>query len=99
MDVYLNQKQIRLDPSQSIGKGGEADVYDLQNGNVVKIFKQPDHPDLNGLPHEQKAAENRLATHQKLPAFPRGLPPNVVCPIELATNKIGKNRRLYHAFS
>lgn len=91
MDVYLNQKQIRLDPSQSIGKGGEADVYDLQNGNVVKIFKQPDHPDLNGLPHEQKAAENRLATHQKkLPAFPRGLPPNVVCPIELATNKIGK---------
>jgi tRNA A-37 threonylcarbamoyl transferase component Bud32 len=89
-DVYIAGKRHQLSPAKSIGKGGEADVYDLGNGQVVKVFKRPDHPDLDGDPIAQKAAEARIAQHQtKLKAFPRGLPSRVVAPVELATNKSG----------
>lgn len=44
MDVYLNHKRLRLKSSQLIGKGGEADIYDLGKGQALKLFKQPDHP-------------------------------------------------------
>ena len=71
MDVYLRGKRIKLDPARSIGKGGEADVFDLGGGRALKLFKSPDHPDYQGLPQEQKAAEERIAIHQnKLRAFP-----------------------------
>jgi len=92
MDIYVAGKLHRLSPSKSIGKGGEADVYDLGNGQVAKIYKQPDHPDFDGLPDAKKAAEIRIAQHQtKLRAFPRGLPSRVVAPVELVTNKGGTN--------
>lgn len=90
MDVYIGGKLHRLSPSKSIGKGGEADVYDLGNGHVVKVFKRPDHPDFEGMPDAQKAAELRIAQHQtKLKAFPRNLPSRVVAPVEVATNRAG----------
>jgi hypothetical protein len=90
MDVYLRNKRVRLDPSTSIGKGGEADVFDLGDGTVLKLYKTPDHPDYTGLDHEQEAARERLATaQQKLRAFPRSLPERVVAPLELATDKRG----------
>lgn len=91
MDAYLTGRRIRLDPSQSIGKGGEADVYDIGGGKALKIFKPPDHPDYRDAPHEQAAARERIAEHQKkLPAFPKGLPGRVVVPEELATNRSGQ---------
>ncbi|BDM80021.1 hypothetical protein [Acaryochloris marina] len=45
MDVYINQKRVRLRPQQAIGKGGEADVYRLNRTTAVKLFKPPSHPD------------------------------------------------------
>jgi tRNA A-37 threonylcarbamoyl transferase component Bud32 len=91
VDVYLNRKRIALDPSASIGKGGEADVFDLHDGRALKLWKAPDHPDYAGLTAEQDAARERLEVHQrKLRDFPRGLPASVVAPVELATDRSGK---------
>ena len=90
MEVFLDKKRVKLDPSHSIGKGGEADVFDLGDGRALKLFKPPTHPDYRGFPHEQQAARERLALHQKkLPAFPKGLPGLVVSPEELATDRHG----------
>ncbi|MBD2175943.1 hypothetical protein H6F42_03290 [Pseudanabaena sp. FACHB-1998] len=90
MDIYLNQKRIKVNPKNAIGKGGEADIYDLKNGKVLKLFKPSDHPDYELLPQEQLAAKVRIALHQqKLPAFPQNLPVRVIKPETLAKDKQG----------
>lgn len=90
MHVYIDGKRHRLDPTLAIGKGGEADVYRLSHDTAVKIYKQPDHPDFAGFPHEQQAAKARIDEHQrKLREFPRMLPASVVAPISLATDRDG----------
>lgn len=87
-EVFVEGRRFALHPSRSLGKGGEADVYDLGHGRAVKVFKWPDHPDYDGSPEQQRAAEDRLAVHQeKLRAFPSGLPPEVIAPDALATNR------------
>jgi len=43
---------MRLDPARALGKGGEAEVFEVAPGRAVKIFKAPDHPDLVGQPAE-----------------------------------------------
>src|SRR5947209_18669848 len=91
MDVYLDGKRIALDPKKSIGKGGEADVYDIGRGRALKVFKSPDHPDYQGLPAEQKAAEARILEHQtKLREFPARLSSEIVTPDALATDRSGR---------
>lgn len=91
MDIYLDGRRIRLDPQKSVGKGGEADVYDIGGDTVVKIFKQPNHPDFSLTPMDQQMAKMRIEEHQKkLPAFPKGLPPRVITPTKLVTNQSGK---------
>ncbi|WNG13618.1 hypothetical protein [Cystobacter fuscus] len=96
MDVYLEGKKLRVDPSRALGKGGEADVFDLGDGRVLKLFKPPEHPDYDAQPEQQDAARARLAEHQhKLPAFPRPLPPRVVSPQTLATDRWGRKVRGY----
>ncbi|MGA7935359.1 MAG: hypothetical protein WCA35_17550 [Kovacikia sp.] len=88
MDVYVNGKKIRADPKRAIGKGGEADVFDIGQGKALKLFKQPTHADYRGLPNEQQAARDRLQIQQqKLPQFPRNLPSRVIAPEELAKDK------------
>lgn len=90
MHVYVKGTKIRLDPAQSIGKGGEADVFDIGGGRALKLFKPPEHPDYQGLPHAQQAARERIAEHQqKLPSFPHGLSPRIIAPEELATDRRG----------
>ncbi|MFT3771870.1 MAG: hypothetical protein QM820_41205 [Minicystis sp.] len=90
MDVYVNSRRVRVNPSASIGKGGEADIFNLGSGTVLKLFKTPDHPDYAGLPAEQQAAAERLSTHQrKLRELPRDLPEGVVGPVDLATDRSG----------
>lgn len=90
-DIYVNGAKIRLDPSKSVGKGGEADIYDIGKGLVVKVFKPPNHPDFEGLPNEQQNARERLLVHQKkLRVFPQNLPERVVAPIDLALDQSGK---------
>lgn len=84
--IELEGKRLRLDPSQAIGKGGEADIYDLGDGRAFKLFKTATHPDFAGFPDQARTAEEKITEHQhKLPAFPQGLPANVVAPLALAT--------------
>jgi H/ACA ribonucleoprotein complex subunit 3 len=86
MDISVRGKLIKLTPTDAIGKGGEADIYQLGPNLVAKIFKTPTHPDLNGNTFAQQAAKERLNEHQqKLPQFPKGLPTNVIAPVELVT--------------
>src|SRR3990167_284634 len=88
--AFVNGKEIRLEPNKAIGKGGEADVYDIGGGKVLKLFHTPSHPDLVSQPAAQAVAKARLEEHQKkLPAFPKGMPARVIVPQELATNQKG----------
>lgn len=90
MKVYLGNQRITIDPARAVGKGGEADVFDLGDGTVLKLFKGPDHPDIAGAPEEQRAAEERISTHQrKLREMPRDLPASVVAPLDLAFDRRG----------
>jgi hypothetical protein len=91
VDVWLRGKRVRLDPRRSLGKGGEAEVFDAGAGRAVKVFKGPDHADYQGQPHEQQAARERIEEHQrKLQQFPRPLPPQVIVPEELALDAQGR---------
>ncbi len=89
-EAIVEGKRFSLDPTRSLGKGGEADVYDLGDGRALKIFKSPDHPDYRGLPDRIRAASERLALQpRKLRAFPSGMPEEVVVPRALATDRSG----------
>jgi len=91
MDVYLNHKRIRLKASQLIGKGGEADIYDLGQGQALKLFKRPNHPDYQMSPAMQQAAHYRLQEHQqKLRQFPQHLPDRVIQPQALVRDRSGQ---------
>lgn len=91
MDVYLNHKRLRLKASQLIGKGGEADIYDLGKGQALKLFKPPNHPDYQASPPAQQAAYLRLQEHQqKLRQFPQNLPDRVVKPQSLVSDRVGQ---------
>lgn len=86
--VYIEGKPLRLNAVQAIGKGGEADIFELDATTALKIFKQPDHPDLDGDWQAQQAAKERLLLHQqKLPRFPTGLPARVITPLKLAYDR------------
>lgn len=90
MDVWVKGQKIRLRPNQAIGKGGEADVFSLGQGLVLKRFKPPNHPDYVGQAQEQQAARDRLARYQqKLPNFPKNLPDRVIGPEALALDRQG----------
>ncbi len=90
MDVYLNQKRLCLKPRQTIGKGGEADVFAVDAHRAAKIFKSPQHPDYAGNRSEQQGAAARITEHQKkLPAFPSALPSRAITPMELIYDQPG----------
>ncbi len=85
MEVLIGAERVRVDPRKAFGKGGEADVYDLGDGRALKLYKTDAHPDIKGLAAEEQAARARQGLQQrKLPAFPKGLPAEVVAPQELA---------------
>lgn len=88
--IYIHGQALTLDPKKAIGKGGEADIFEV-GGEAVKVYKPPNHPDYQGQPLEQAGAKERLEIHQrKLPAFPQGLPDRVVTPIALAYERTGQ---------
>lgn len=91
--VILNGQVVRLQPGALIGKGGEADVFKVDNNTVLKLFKTPKDPDYTGDPAAQQGAVVRIAEQQKkLRAFPKGLPSEVVAPLALAFDKSGNDK-------
>ncbi len=88
---YIRGKKLNLKPKQIIAKGGEAEIYDLHNGMVAKIFKPSSHPDYTNLPHEQASAAKRIKAHQqKLLKFPQQLPSNCLTPQEIIKDSSGQ---------
>lgn len=83
--VWIDGARVALAPAALLGQGGEAEVYDLGDGRVLKWWKPADHPDYDGLPDAQAAARARLAERPgKLRALPGALPAAVVAPCGLA---------------
>ncbi len=86
--VWIEGKRVALTPQMLLGQGGEAEVYDLGDGRVVKWWKPADHPDFVGMPHEQATAARRLVEQPaKLRALPGSLPAAVVAPCGFALCK------------
>ncbi len=86
--VYIDGARIALEPAALLGQGGEAEVYDLGDGRVVKWWKPADHPDFAGDPAAHAAATRRLAdAPARLAALPTALPAAVVAPIGLARSR------------
>lgn len=91
MKVWVEGRAVALDPCRSVGKGGEADVFDIGKGQALKLFKRPEHPDLAASPSDQEMARRRLEEMQtKLRSFPGNLPPSVVSPGAVATDRAGR---------
>ncbi len=83
--VYIDGARVQLQPAALLGQGGEAEVYDLGDGRVLKWWKPPDHPDYDGMPDAQAAAQKRLVEGPaKLRALPGNLPAAVVAPCGFA---------------
>ena len=95
--VYIAGRPISLAGVPAIGTGGEADVYSIGGGLALKIYKGPDHPDLQTPNARERealalAALERLGNAQrKLRLFPRNLPPSVLGPLDLAYDGPGKD--------
>ncbi len=91
--VWVDGQKFQLSPVALLGQGGEAEVYDLGGGRVVKWWKPPDHPDFEGLPDAQAAARRRISeAPDKLRSLPDGLPAAVVTPSGLALAARGSAR-------
>lgn len=83
--VWIDGAKVALVPAMLLAQGGEAEVYDLGDGRVVKWWKPADHPDFEGLPDAQDVARKRLAeAAAKLRALPGRLPAAVVAPCGFA---------------
>lgn len=77
-----------LNLSKQIGEGGEARIFAAPGGLVAKLYKGPDDPSFaTGGSEEQRnrdgAGRKLREIWAKLAAFPRGLSPAVVEPIEV----------------
>ncbi|HVX23871.1 MAG TPA: hypothetical protein VG992_00815 [Candidatus Saccharimonadales bacterium] len=91
--VYINGQRRQLSPKSVIGHGGEANIYQLEPGTVLKRYKEADDPDYALDPHAQQGAVERLLEQQhKLKAFPSRLPATVVVPRDLAFDKAANGR-------
>lgn len=83
--AWIDGQKVTLAPAMLLGQGGEAEVYDLGDGRVLKWWKPADHPDYDGLPDAQDVAKRRLAEQPlKLRALPGKLPAAVVAPCGFA---------------
>ena len=79
--VLIDGARFELAQAALLGQGGEAEVYDLGDGRVLKWWKPADHPDFVGQPDAQAAATRRLIdAPARIRALPGGLPAAVVAP-------------------
>lgn len=92
--VWIDGTQHTLTPAALLGQGGEAEVYDLADGRVLKWWKPADHPDYDGMPDAQAAARRRLDENPaKLRALPGRLPSAVVAPVGFALAGQGNGKK------
>lgn len=81
--VYVQGQPLHLSPQKRIDRGGEAYIYDLGNGRVAKLLKRPSDPEYASNKGAQEGAKKRALEYKsKLAAFPKGLPSQIVAPVE-----------------
>ena len=91
LSLTIGGKAYRVDPANPLGQGGEACVYDLKDGRVVKVYREPSDPTFAMDVAAQAVAKSRITGHQtKLREFPKGLPARVVAPLDLAHDRSGR---------
>jgi serine/threonine protein kinase len=85
--VIIDKRKANLNAKNSLGVGGEAEVF-LWNGQAVKVF----HSKTASMSAAQKKewTQNRKIKIEKLQNFPTGLPSNVMSPRKLAYDANGK---------
>ncbi len=91
----LNSTKQDVSASDIIGEGGEAEIYKINAQTVAKIFKLGSHPDFAQSAHMALLAEKKDQERQdKLPQFPKRLPPKVIAPVDFlfSTNKSKPNQ-------
>lgn len=86
MKVYIDNQQVNLKATDSIGAGGEAEVF-AWNNYAVKIF----HALKAGATPAQKNLWSMMQKirNQKLQTFPKNLPDNVISPQKLVFDRRG----------
>lgn len=89
--VYIDKTPFELRDNLILAKGGEATIYPYTPGLVLKIYKDAGHPDFAGDLTQQRIADERIELNQrKLKEFPTNLPPAVITPQKMATDKAGR---------
>ena len=79
--VFVNGRRHTLRDTDVIDSGGEADIYRFGANDVLKRYKEANHPDYSESPDERTGAVERLRERQqKLPDFPKNLPARVIGP-------------------
>jgi hypothetical protein len=90
LNVVIDGKIWTLTPAQLLAEGGEANVYDLQDGRVAKIWKDHTHPDFAHSIDLQAIAKQRIVEYgAKVAALPNDLAtrlPQVATPNGLVTS-------------
>ncbi|MBI5077473.1 hypothetical protein HZB94_03795 [Candidatus Falkowbacteria bacterium] len=87
MDAFIDGKRINLNPRNTLGIGGEAQVFSCA-GKAIKIFHEAD-PSLNRreLALWRQMRQIKIAKLQK---FPAGLPAGVIAPEKLVYDGQGE---------
>lgn len=80
MDLYLSGTRVRVTDADLLGEGGEARVF-RHAGSALKVF----HPATDAT--AKRVLDQKL---QKLARFPKGLPAQVMAPLELVTDRAGR---------
>lgn len=91
MKLIIGNESYDTAKLKLIGSGGEADVFEMPDNKVLKVFKTSDHPSLSMSSSEQKKAiDDKLVVYnQKMNLFPSHLPTNVISPLSLARDEYG----------
>src|SRR5687767_7935 len=81
--VYVGGEYVTLDEVKYRGEGGEARIYQYDRNTCLRILKFSDDECYRKDAEAQRAADKRLEEYQhKVLAFPKGLPANVLGPLE-----------------
>ena len=91
MTVMLDGNPLQCNPADAIAEGGEAMIFDLHDGRMLKLWKTQAHTDFAHDPALQAQAALRIASYgAKLVALPANLAttaPQLVVPLSLCRDQ------------
>jgi hypothetical protein len=92
MKIFVDGNVMDISAHSCIAEGGEATIHELLDGRLLKLWKQPDHPDFAHDADMRAAAVQRIHDYgNKLLALPSDLAqraPQLVVPLSLVRSSI-----------